>query len=290
MTPLIYIDGQYLEKEKAAVSVFDHGLLYGDGVFEGIRAYDGCVFRLRQHLDRLYDSAKYIMLEIPVDRAEMAEIVKESCRKNGLRDAYIRLVVTRGAGDLGLAPWKCPRASVICIADRIKMFPPEFYENGLNVVTASTRRAGPEVLNPRVKSLNYLNNILAKIEAKNANAEEAIILNDQGYVVEGTGENVFFAKGGALCTPPMWIGALRGITRDTVIELARAIGIAVREEPFTRYQLIAADEVFFTGTAAEIIPVTKMDARPIANGKPGPITQKLTQAFRSVVGKDGDLL
>jgi len=288
VSPVIYIDGQYLDKEQARISVFDHGLLYGDGVFEGLRSYKGCIFRLRQHLDRLYDSARFLMLEIPVDRAELTEIVKETCSRNQLRDAYIRLVVTRGVGDLGLAPWKCPRATIICIADRIKLYPPEQHEKGLHLVTASTRRPGPETINPRVKSLNYLNNILARIEAHNAGALEALFLNSDGYVVEATGDNIFIVKDGVLYTPPSWIGALRGITRDAVIDLAGEESLPVREEPFTRYQVITADEAFLTGTAAEIVPVTMLDGRSIGAGAPGPVTRRLIEKYHALVSVDGE--
>ncbi len=285
----MYIDGEFYEKNEAKISVFDHGLLYGDGVFEGIRAYQGCLFRLRQHLDRLFDSAKYLNLKIPHSPDALVEIVKESCRRNDLRDAYVRLIVTRGVGDLGLAPWLCKQPTVICIADKIKLYPQEDYENGLHIATASTRRMGSEMLNPRVKTLNYLNNVLAKIEANNANAPEALMLNDDGFVVEATGDNIFIVRHGALLTPPTWIGALRGITRDTVIEIAHSMEIPIREEPFTRYQIITADEAFLTGTAAEVIPVTRIDARNIGDGRPGLITRTLIERFRSLVTTDGEL-
>ena len=217
----IYIDGQYYEKSQAKVSVFDHGLLYGDGVFEGIRAYQGCIFRLRQHLDRLYASAKYILMEIPISMEEMTEVVKESCRRNQLRDAYIRLVVTRGVSDLGLSPWKCPKPTIICIAAEIQLYSEELYKTGLQLITATTQRSGAQVIHPRVKSLNYMNNILAKIEAITTGCPEALMVNQEGYVVEATGDNVFVVKNGVLTTPPTWMGALCGITRDAVVEIAK---------------------------------------------------------------------
>jgi branched-chain amino acid aminotransferase len=288
MEPMIYIDGKYYPKPDACINVFDHGLLYGDGVFEGIRAYQRCVFRLRHHLERLYDSARYLMIEIPLSPQELAEAVKETCRRNGAEDYYIRLVVTRGVGDLGMAPWKCPKATIICIADVIKLYPREFYEDGLHIVTASTNRSGAETLNPRVKSLNYLNNILARIEAHNAGSHEAIMINHEGYVVEATGDNIFLVKNGILFTPPIWIGALRGITRDAVIEVAAAEGIAVREEPFSRYEVFAADEMFLSGTAAEVIPVTQVDGRVIGSGTPGEITRRLMRAYHALAVRDGE--
>lgn len=288
MEPLIYIDGIYYSKPEARVSVFDHGLLYGDGVFEGIRAYQRCLFRLRQHLDRLYDSARYLMLEISLSPAELAEVVKETCRRNGAEDYYIRLVVTRGVGDLGMAPWKCPKATIICIADIIKLYPREYYEEGLHIISARTNRSGAETLNPRVKSLNYLNNILARIEAHNAGSYEALMTNREGHVVEATGDNIFLVKNETLFTPPTWIGALRGITRDAVIEVAAAEGIPVREEPFSRYEVFTADEMFLSGTAAEVIPVTRVDGRVIGSGAPGEITRRLMRAYHALAVRDGE--
>lgn len=283
----IYLDGEYLPEEKAVVSVFDHGLLYGDGVFEGIRAYHGRVFKLKEHIDRLYESAKSILLEIPLSREEMQEVVLETCRRNNIRDGYIRLVVTRGRGDLGLDPKKCPRPTVFCIAATIQLYPPEFYEKGLEVITVPTRRNVPEALNPRIKSLNYLNNILAKIEAGLYGVQEAIMLTSDGYVAEATGDNIFIVKNGQLITPPPHLGILEGITRNTVMALAREKGIAVREKTFTRHDIFIADECFLTGTAAEIVPVVKVDGRPIGDGRPGTVTWELIHAFRELTKVDG---
>ncbi|MCD6505856.1 branched-chain-amino-acid transaminase [Candidatus Poribacteria bacterium] len=277
---LVYLNGEFVPKEEAKISVFDHGLLYGDGVFEGIRSYSGRVFKLDEHLKRLYDSAKAIMLRIPLEMEEMREVVLETLRRNNLSDAYIRLVVTRGEGDLGLDPDKCPKPTVFCIADKIVLYPERYYKEGLRIVTVPTRRNYVEAINPRIKSLNYLNNILAKIEGKLANAPEAIMLNSEGYVVECTGDNVFIVKRGVLKTPPVYIGALEGVTRNCVMDLAREMGIEVREELFTRYELYTSDECFLTGTAAEVIPVVEVDKRPIGDGKPGPVTLKLIDAFR----------
>ncbi|MEW6770398.1 MAG: branched-chain-amino-acid transaminase [Bacillota bacterium] len=283
----IYLDGEYVPEEKAVVSVFDHGLLYGDGVFEGIRAYHGRVFKLKEHLQRLYESAKSIMLSIPLSQEEMQQVVLETCRRNNIRDGYIRLVVTRGKGDLGLDPQKCPRPTVFCIADSIQLYPPEFYEKGLEVITVPTRRNVPEALSPRIKSLNYLNNILAKIEAGLIGVQEAIMLTHDGFVAEATGDNIFIVKEGTLITPPPYLGILKGITRDAVMELARAKGITVLERVFTRHDVFTADECFFTGTAAEIIPVVKVDGRIIGEGRPGPVTWDLIRAFRELTRVDG---
>jgi branched-chain amino acid aminotransferase len=287
---VIYVDGEFLPKEKAVVSVFDHGLLYGDGIFEGIRAYHNRVFKLQDHIDRLYDSAKVILLEIPITREEMAEVVLETMRRNGLREGYIRLVVTRGVGDLGLDPKKCPRASVICIGASIQLYPEEFYKRGLDIVTVPTRRNLAEAVNPRIKSLNYLNNVLAKIEASLAGTIEAVMLNAEGYVAEATGDNIFIIKNGVLITPPSYIGILEGITRNTVMELARARGIQVVETLFTRYDIYTADECFLTGTAAEVIPVVKVDARVIGDGQPGEMTRILITDFRELTKTDGPLI
>ena len=284
---LIYIDGQFYSKADAKVSVFDHTLLYGDGVFEGIRAYEGCIFRLQQHLERLYSSAKFIMLSIPMSLEEMAEATAETLRRNKIRDAYIRLIVTRGVGALGLAPWSCAKPSVIIIADNIALYPKKDYEEGLAVVTVPTMRNRNESLNPRVKSCNYLNNILAKIEANNAGCSEALMLDQNGFVVECTGDNLFIVKRGVLKTPPVYLGALEGITRNCVIEVACEKGYTVLEEPFTRFDVFDADEMFLTGTAAEAIPVVEVDRRPIGTGKPGPITKKLIAAFRERTAVDG---
>ncbi len=279
----IYLDGKFVDEEEAKVSVFDHGFLYGDGVFEGIRAYHNSVFRLKDHVDRLYDSAKAVNMEIPVNKEQMSEIILESCRQNGLKDAYIRVVVSRGKGDLGLDPRKCSVPTIVCIASSISIYPEEMYEKGLDVITVPTRRNGPEGVNPRIKSLNYLNNIMAKIEANMAGVPEAILLNQEGYVAECTGDNIFMVKNGILKTPAIHLGLLEGVTRNEVIAIARKEGIDVQETTFTRYDLFVADEVFLTGTAAELIPVVKVDDRVIADGKPGPIFSKLLQQFRELV-------
>lgn len=285
MSVKIYIDGKFFPKEDAKVSVFDHGLLYGDGVFEGIRTYDGLIFKLKEHIDRLYQSAHTIMLSIPMSKNEMINAVKRTLQENKLRDAYIRLIVTRGVGDLGLDPRKCPKATVIVIADKISLYPPEFYKKGMNIVTIPTQRTIHEIA--QVKSLNYLNNILAKVEAINAGVEEAVMLNSEGYVAECTGDNILIVKNGALLTPPIHTGFLPGITRGAVMDIARAKKIPVCEKILTRYDLFNADECFLTGTAAEIIPVVKIDGRVIANGKPGKMTLALTDEFHKMTRSDG---
>ncbi len=285
---LIYLDGAFIPREEARVSVFDHGYLYGDGVFEGIRAYDGRVFKLEEHLERLYDGAHHIMLQVPLNRRELAAATLETLRRNGLQDAYIRIVVSRGVGDLGLDPRKCPRATVVIIADKISLFPQEYYEKGLAVVTAATRQRCSDTIEPRIKSLNYLNNILVKIEAVQAGVMEAIMLNTQGYVVEGSGSNVFIVnKKGELITPPTYLGILEGITRNTVMELALAAGLPVREDIFTRHDLYTARECFLTGTAAELIPVISVDRRTIGAGIPGDLTRRLMERFHTYVRSTG---
>jgi branched-chain amino acid aminotransferase len=283
----IYIDGEFLPKAEANISVFDHGLLYGDGVFEGIRFYNGRVFRLEGHLDRLWDSARAICLTIPISREEMTEALLEAVRQNELRDGYIRLIITRGVGDLGLNPASCMRASVIIIAASIALYPEECYRRGLDVITCGTRRVSPGALSPQVKSLNYLNNILAKIEAVQAGAGEGLMLNDQGYVAECTGDNIFVLKRGVLSTPPISAGGLRGITRDVVIEIAAEFGIPVREPELTRYDIFVADECFLTGTAAEIIPVISLDKRIIGAGSPGPVTARFIARFHELTQSTG---
>ncbi len=284
----IYINGQYYGEEEAKISVFDHGLLYGDGVFEGIRAYNGRVFKLREHIKRLYDSAKVILLKIPLDPSAMIEAVLETCRQNELRDGYIRLIVTRGIGTLGLNPFKCRDPQIIIIAGSIQLYPPELYEQGLRIVTVPTTRNHPNAVNPAIKSLNYLNNILAKIEAVTAGVEEAVMLNTEGYVAECTGDNIFIVKGKKLITPPISAGALPGITRTVVMELAQKEGMEVAEETLTRYDFYVADECFLTGTAAEIVPVTEVDRRPVGSGSPGPITRKLMEAYRKLTQTSGE--
>ncbi len=283
----IYIDGKFLPKENAKISVFDHGLLYGDGVFEGIRTYDGLIFKLKEHIDRLYQSAHTIMLDIPMSKNELVEAIKRTLRENKLKDAYIRLLITRGIGDLGLDPRKCPKATVIIITDKIKLYPRELYKKGMEIVTIPTQRTSHEAVNPQVKSLNYLNNILAKVEAINAGVEEAVMLNSDGYVSECTGDNIFIVKKGMLLTPPIHIGVLRGITRGAVIDIAQMKGIPVCEEILTRYDLFNADECFLTGTAAEIIPVVKIDGRTVGDGKPGKVTLALTSEFHKTTRSDG---
>jgi branched-chain amino acid aminotransferase len=287
MSKWIYLNGELVEKEKAVVSVYDHGFLYGDGVFEGIRVYSGNVFRLKEHLDRLYDSAKAILLNIPHTYEEMEEIVLQTLRKNDFRDAYIRLVISRGTGDLGLDPRRCKAPNIVVIAEQLALFPQELYEKGITMVTVPTRRNRPDILSPKVKSLNYLNNIMVKVEATNAGADEALTLNTEGYVAEGSGQNIFLVKRGVLYTPPSYVGALEGVTRNAIIDLARELGYEVKEEPFTRYDVYVADEVFLTGTAAEVIPVVSLDSRVIGDGKPGIHTHTLLNAFRRLVVEDG---
>jgi branched-chain amino acid aminotransferase len=284
----VYIDGKFYDERNAKVSVFDHGLLYGDGVFEGIRAYHGRVFKLKEHIDRLFYSAKALLLELPMTHARLMRAVVETCRKNKLRDGYIRLVVTRGIGTLGLNPNSCKRPSVIIIADKIQLYPKEMYERGMAIVTVPTTRNLHNAVNPAIKSLNYLNNILAKIEANIAGVEEAIMLNNEGYVAECTGDNLFILKNGEMFTPPLSAGALYGITRGVVIGMAREAGIAVSEPNLTRYDLFNADECFLTGTGAELIPVTKIDGRVIGSGKPGPVTRSLVQRYHALTQVSGE--
>lgn len=283
----IYLDGKLVEKEKALVSVFDHGLLYGDGVFEGIRVYNKLVFRMKEHIDRLYRSADAIELKIPMTKAEAIDITIKTLQENKLTDAYIRFVVTRGVGDLGLDPRKCPKATVFIIADKISLYPEEFYRNGLKIITAKTRRNYPKALDGRIKSLNYLNNILAKIEAIKAGTQEAIMLTHDEYVAECTGDNIFIIKNGALATPPADVGALEGITRDAVISIAKKINMPCREKMLKMDDIYTADEVFLTGTAAEIIPVVMIDDRKVGKGSPGEITFKLKKEFEELTKTDG---
>ncbi len=287
MSRIIFMDGELVPEEKAVISVFDHGFLYGDGVFEGIRAYNGRVFKLIEHVDRLYESAHSIMLPIPYSRAEMVEAVVKTVNANGLKDAYIRLVVSRGVGDLGLDPRKCKASRVIIIADKIVLYPEELYEKGLSVITVATRRNVAEALDPKIKSLNYLNNILVKIEANRAGVMEALMLTANGYVSEGSGDNVFIYRKGTLFTPPPYLGILEGVTRAAIIELARADGIEVLEQPFTRHDVYVADECFLTGTAAEVIPVIEVDGRTIGSGTPGPVTRRLIKLFRDLTCTEG---
>jgi len=283
----IYIDGKFFAEQDAKVSVFDHGLLYGDGIFEGIRFYNGRVFRLEAHLERLWDSARSICLEIPMSVPAMTEAVLETIRQNDLRDGYIRLVVTRGVGNLGLNPAQCKKPSVIIIAATVALYPAEFYSRGLTVVTCATRRTSPSALNPAVKSLNYLNNVMARIEANLAGADEALMLNEAGNVSECTADNVFVIKHGQIFTPPISAGALRGITRAVAFELAAEMGIRITETDITRHDVFIADECFLTGTAAELIPVIKADGRVIGNGTPGPITTRMISRFREITRATG---
>jgi branched-chain amino acid aminotransferase len=276
-----------VDSSEAKVSVFDHGLLYGDGIFEGIRIYGGNVYRLDEHLERLEYSAKALMLAMPLSRADMAEAVCETCRRNKLTDGYIRLVITRGAGDLGLAPWLCEKPTVFIIASKISLYPQEYYDNGLSIVTVPTRRISPDMLPPTIKSLNYLNNILAKIEARQAGALEAIMLNAQGLVAECTADNIFAIHKGEILTPAASAGALKGITRGTVFDIAKELGIPLREADLTRYDIWCADECFLTGTGAEVIAVVKLDSRVIGTGKPGPITGRVLASFRQKVLVEG---
>jgi branched-chain amino acid aminotransferase len=284
---LIYVDGELLPQEQAKISVFDHGLLYGDGVFEGIRVYNGRVFRLPEHLKRLYDGARALQLSIPLDEAEMTEAILETLRANQLRDAYIRLVVTRGVGDLGLDPRKCPKPTVIIIAASIVLYPEQYYTEGLEVITCTTRRNDPTALDAGIKSLNYLNNILAKIETIHAGVPEGIMLSTEGYVAECTGDNIFLVRDGCMLTPPLHIGNLAGITRQVAIELAENEGICTREELLRMKEVYCADECFLTGTAAELIPVIKVDGRIIGDGTPGPVTKRLQTLFSELTQSDG---
>ncbi len=284
----IYIDGKYYDERKAMVSVFDHGLLYGDGIFEGIRAYNGRVFKLNEHVDRLFFSAKAILLSIPLGRQEMMEAIVETCRQNKVREGYIRLVVTRGAGTLGLNPNLCKNPSIIIIAGKIQLYPPELYEQGMEIVTVPTVRNLHSAVNPAIKSLNYLNNILAKIEALNAGCQEAVMLNAEGFVAECTGDNIFIVRERQLLTPPLSAGTLHGITRRVVMDMAVESGLLVSEPNLTRYDLFNADECFLTGTGAELAPVVKVDGRVIGNGKPGATTLRLISQYRALTKVSGE--
>ncbi len=281
--PTVWVDGKWYDRATATVSVYDHGLLYGDGVFEGIRVYGGKIFRLDQHIDRLYDSAKAIWLTIPMPKDEMLTVTKEAVRRSGIQEAYLRHVVTRGVGDLGLDPRKCPKASVIIIVDTIKLWPEQVYEAGLNVVTAGTPIPHREALSPRVKSLNYLAHIMAKVEGIHAGAYELHNLDSQGHVAEGSGQNVFVVKNGRLSTPPAYAGILKGVTRDVVIELAGKAGYEVEQTILNRYDLYTADEAFLTGTASEIVGIRQLDGRVIGTGKAGPVTRDLRARFQTLV-------
>lgn len=283
----VYIDGKWYPKEEAKVSVFDHGFLYGDGVFEGIRAYNGRVWKLTEHLDRLYASAKAIWLQMPISWAEMEEVVLESLRRNNLKDAYIRLVISRGYGDLGLDPRKCEKPTVVCIADKISLYPEAVYTEGMKVISVATRRNPVDTLSPQIKTLNYMTGIMAKISAITLGYPEVIMLNQNGYVTEGTGDNIFMVKNGKIITPPAYLGILPGITRNSVIEMARDLGYTVEEGVFTLFDVYTADELFLTGTAAEVIPVVAADSREIGNGRPGEITGRLIARFRELTKEQG---
>lgn len=284
---MIFLSGKFVKKEEAVVSVYDHGFLYGDGVFEGIRVYSGNIFKLEAHLKRLYESAHSIMLNIPYTMEEMTQIIVDTVRINELSSAYIRVVVSRGPGNLGLDPSSCSSPRVIVIAEELALYPKELYQRGLKVGSVATRRNRPDVLSPQVKSLNYLNNILVKLEANQAGVDEALMLNDQGYVTEGSADNIFIVKNGVIYTPPVYLGALEGITRNAIIELAGKNGYELKEKPFTRHDVYVADEVFLTGTAVEVIAVIEVDTRVIKDGKPGPVTNHLLAEFRNLVTTDG---
>ncbi|WP_226000681.1 branched-chain-amino-acid transaminase [Paenibacillus sp. BJ-4] len=283
----IYLDGQHVTKENAKVSVYDHGFLYGDGIFEGIRIYNGNIFKCKEHLDRLYDSAKSIQLNIPLSQDEMLEAMAETIRLNEMRNGYIRLIVSRGAGNLGLDPLRCAKASVIIIVEQLAIYPEEAYLTGLKTISVSQRRNIPDALNPKIKSLNYLNNILVKIQSNYAGVGEAIMLNSQGYVTEGSADNIFIVKNGVLFTPPCYLGALEGITRNAIIDLCDELGYTLKEQPFTLHDVYVADEVFFTGTAAEVIAAYEVDGRTIGSGVAGPVTLELLAEFRKIVDQDG---
>ena len=283
----IHIDGNLHDEADARISVFDHGLLYGDGVFEGIRFYNRRVFRLEEHIRRLYDSARSILLNVPVTPDEMTASLLETCRANDLNDGYIRLIITRGVGSLGLSPYKCPKPSVIIIASALSIYPEEAYRDGLVLATCATRRPTHDTLSPQVKSLNYLNNVMAKVEAIQAGAEEGLLLNDRGLVAECTADNVFIVRDGIIRTPSFAAGALDGITRRAVFDIAGGLGITIREADISRHDMFTADECFLTGTAAEVIAATKLDQRLIGNGKPGPVTNKVIAAFRELTRTTG---
>jgi len=280
----VWIDGTWFAKDEAKISVYDHGLLYGDGLFEGIRMYGGRIFMLESHLDRLFDGARAISLQIPYTREELSLMLEEGVRREKRDDGYIRLIVTRGKGDLGINPKTCPRATVIAIIDSISLYPSEYYEKGIDIVTASSRRLQGDIFDPRIKSLNYLNNVLAKLEAQVAGCMEAVLLNREGYVTECTGDNIFIVKKGVLTTSAPWLGLLEGITRNVVISLAKDLGIPVEETTMTRFDLYTADEVFLTGSGAEMIPVRCIDGRLIGTGSRGEITSRVMEAFRLAVG------
>lgn len=283
----IYIDGTFYSKADAKISVFDHGLLYGDGVFEGIRAYDGLCFCLDEHIERLFRSARAIALEIPITRAEFADLIIETLKRNNLRSGYVRPIVTRGVGDLGLDPRKCPKPSVLIMADKLTLYPKDAYDDGLEIAIVSTRRNLATALSPQIKSLNYLNNILARLEVNRMGVGEGLMLNAEGYIAEATADNIFIVRGGVIDTPAVHCGALPGITRACVIELATGAGIEVRETTLTPYDVYTADECFLTGTGAEVVPVRAIEGRPVGDGKPGPMTKKLLELFKKITRTRG---
>lgn len=283
----IYLNDGFVQKKDAVVSVFDHGFLYGDGVFEGIRVYSGNIFLLDEHLDRLYASAHSIMLEIPYSKEEFTQIIVDTVKKNKLYSAYIRVVVSRGAGNLGLDPRNCPKPSVIVIAEALSIYSDDLYKNGMKMASVATRRNRADILSPQVKSLNYLNNIIVKLESIQAGADEALMMNSEGYVTEGSADNIFVVKNGKIKTPPVYLGALEGITRNVIIDLAKEHGYELDETPFTRHDVYIADEVFLTGTAAEVIAVVSVDQRVIGTGKPGEVTNTLLEAYRKIVETEG---
>ncbi|HEY3248968.1 MAG TPA: branched-chain-amino-acid transaminase [bacterium] len=282
-----YVNGAFVPKDEAKVSVFDHGYLYGDGIFEGIRVYNGRIFRLDEHLDRLYDSARYLLLDIPLREEQLREAIIETVRRCGLRDAYVRPVISRGTGDLGLDPRKCKTPTVVVIVDTIQLYPPEAYERGLRIVTATTRKQRPDALSPQAKTLNYLNNIMARIEATQAGVDEAIMLTTDGYVSECSADNFYVVHDGEIWTAPAALGILEGVTRGVVFELAASLGIPVREKAFTLHDVYTADEAFLSGTGAEVGPVVEVDGRPIGTGGPGAVFQRLARAFRDMVSREG---
>ena len=284
---VVYVNGRFVSKEEASVSVYDHGFLYGDGVFEGIRCYNGRVFKLTEHVDRLFESAHTLRLEIPMSRAEVVGAIVETVRRTGLRDAYIRPVVSRGPGDLGIDPRKCPRANVVIIVDTIQLYPEEAYRKGLRLVTTSTRQRPVDVLNPRIKTCNYLNNIMARLEANMAGADEGLMLTSEGYVGECTADNVFVVRKSRVLTPPAYLGILQGVTRQTVMDLCVTVGVPASEQVITLHDIYTADECFLTGTGAELGPVVEVDGRAIGTGKPGPITMKVLAAFRDLAAREG---
>jgi len=284
---MVYVNGRFVSKDDATVSVYDHGFLYGDGVFEGIRCYNGRVFKLTEHVDRMFESARTLRLEIPMSPEAFAGAIVETVRRSGLRDAYIRPVVSRGAGDLGIDPYKCPTANVVIIVDSIRLYPEEAYRKGLRVITTSTRQRPVDVLNPRIKTCNYLNNIMARLEANLAGVDEGLMLTTDGYVAECTADNIFLVRKGRVATPPAYIGILQGVTRQAVLDLCGTLGVPAAEQVVTLHDVYTADECFLTGTGAELGPVVQVDGRAIGTGKPGPITMKILAAFRDLAAREG---